>query len=146
MKYLAGVIPGAIAGIAIALSASISMKISNEVRWMKGEIKIYPIILFFIFTFLFGPALSFMYSLKFKTEGVDALWEYSLFNTLNLLLFLVICYFMNKKWGKYISKGKGYWINKEIWKESLISFLIIIFALFWLLPLIFNRIIAGTFI
>jgi len=122
------------------------MKIDEEVKWMRSEIKAYSVILFLVVTFLFGPALSFLYSMKFKTEGVNAFWYYSLSNTLNLLFFMIICYWVNRKWGKYIYKKGGSWINKEIWKGLLISILIFIFALIWLLPLIFNRIVGGTFI
>lgn len=146
MTYLIGLIPGAIAGIAIALLVSKSMKIDKEVRWIKSEIKTYPIILFLVVTFLIGPALSFLYSWKFKTDGTDAFRYYSLSNTFNLFLFMVIIYVVNRKWGNYIYKKTGSWINKEIWKEALITWLIFVLALIWLLPLIFNRIVAGSFI
>ena len=146
MTYLIGLIPGAVAGIAIALLTSKAMKLSEEIKWMKGEIKAYPVILFFIVTFLFGPALTFVYSIKFEREGPSAFWYYAVSNTVNVSFMIVISYWINKKWGKYIRKKTGSWINKKIWRESLISFLIFIFALIWLLPLLYNWFMAGTLI
>jgi len=100
-----------------------NMKFSKFGLWEK---RIYAAVGFIVITFLFGPFLSYMYSLSFAREGTDALWNHAFIITIPLLPII----------------GISIRAYKKYWKPYLLYILIYLFGLGWFLPLLYNWIIG----
>ena len=100
-----------------------NMKFSKFGLWEK---RIYAAVGFIVITFLFGPFLSYMYSLSFAREGTDALWNHAFIITIPLLPII----------------GISIRAYKKYWKPYLLYTLIYLFGLGWFLPLLYNWIIG----
>ena len=114
--------PGLIAGAAMAyaLAAQKEYRFSTLEKWIlaSGVIAINMMLL--------GPMGSYFYSLKYARVGAEAIWEHGIFLTVNLVPII----------------GLGIWYNKNAWKPILLMTAIIILALCWLTPLLYN-LVAG---
>ena len=122
MAFIIGLLPGLIAGAAMAyaLAAQKEYRFSTLEKWiLAGGVVA-------INMFLLGPMGSYFYSLKFARVGEEAIWEHGIFLTVNLAPMI----------------GLGIWYNKNAWKPILIMAVIIILALGWFTPLLFN-LVAG---
>ena len=122
MEFIIGLLPGLIAGAAMAyaLAAQKEYRFSTLEKWILGSGVVA------INMFLLGPMGSYFYSLKFARVGAAAIWEHGIFLTVNLAPII----------------GLGIWYNKNAWKPILLMTVIIILALGWLTPLLFN-LVAG---
>lgn len=127
MTYLAGLLSGALSGVAIAWIGAKVMKSDESIILMSLlEYKIFIVIGFIFWVFLFCPMVTYSYSLKYAREGYNALWEHALTTLLLNLPFLLLII----------------WQNRFYWKPYLIFFVTIFFAVGLLIPLLFN-LIAG---
>ena len=133
MIYLIGALSGAISGVAMALIVPISLKLDEKnMKFSKfglWEKRIYVAVGFIVTTFLLGPFLSYMYSLRFASDGTDALWNHAFSTTIPALAIIGISIRAYKKYWKY-------------WKTYLLYILIFLFGLGWFLPLLYNWIIG----
>lgn len=127
MTYLAGLLSGALSGVAIAWVGAKAMK-SDESRILMSllENKIFLVAGSIFWVFLFCPMVTYDYSLKYTREGYNALWEHALTTLLFNLPILILLI----------------WQNRLYWKPYLIFFVTIFFAIGFLIPLLFN-LIAG---
>ena len=116
--YLIGILPGAIAGTALAW-----MFLKNEGYYFDERVrKLLTIGGVLSCTFIIGPLISYMYSFRFEREGADALWGHGWITTLPALIIYILVLLADRTgWKTYIPHG-----------------LLFIFALGWLLPIIYN--------
>jgi len=130
MIYLIGALSGAVSGIAMALIVPISLKLEEKnMKFSKfglWEKRIYIAVGFIVITFLLGPFLSYMYSLRFAREGTGALWNHAFVITIPALAII----------------GISIRLYKNYWKSFLLYILIFLFGLGWFLPLLYNWIIG----
>lgn len=130
MIYLIGALSGAISGLAVALIVPMLLKFDEKnMKFSKfgfWEKRIYAAVGFIVITFLLGPFLSYMYSLRFAREGTGALWSHAFVITMPLLPII----------------GISIRAYKKYWKTYFLYILIYLFGLGWFLPLLYNWIIG----
>ena len=91
MAYLMCLIPGALAGAAVAWGMSFSMKHEDmEIKFSplsSREIKVYSFAAFFIITFIFTPLITHMAALGIMRRGIDTVWSMGMNLTINWIMF-----------------------------------------------------------
>ncbi len=134
MWYLIGLISGVIAGIAMFWFIPIGMKDFEKYmkfsRFSSREFKFYIFSGFVVLTFLFGPIVSYMYSIRIIREGQGAFLEHAILITVTTLTLFFTSFLYNIKDAKNIIK--------TIWKGILIFYLIFAFSFGWLIPILYK--------
>lgn len=116
--YLIGILPGVIAGIGLAW-----MFRTHEGYYFEGRVrKLLTIGGVLSCTFVFGPLISYMYSFRFEREGADALWGHGLTTTVPIVILYILALLA----------------DRTGWKIYIPQVLVVIFALGWLLPFLYN--------